>query len=416
MTRSITAFIILLLLGGAAAHAQDADDAQKKTEELQSQVGGLDEAVKELQNDRDALKKFKFSGYIQVNYEKTEKASGLATDPYDAKDIVKDQIRLRRSRVKLAYDGGSTQAVVQGDFSNTGFSLKDAYLEFTEPWLAMFSLRFGVFNRPDYEVEYSSSQRESPERSLVVRTLYPGERDLGAMLTFAPEDLFTLQLAAFNNTYKGTYSQSAPNFGSEPRYFMARLTRSFTLGELGVDLGVHGRFGNARLNTNKVIEADSPSSGSAMVVDSSSYKAGDGVGRNWFGVEAQLYYDFLGGVKLLGEYITGGDVNELAAGGASPARLRDFSGWYLMLVKNLGADFQFAAKVDSYTPNTAVDYEAISAAGELATSTLGLGIHNYTFPNVRLTLYYEMVTTRTNAAFAADPKDNLLTVRAQYKF
>jgi hypothetical protein len=430
----ITGFILTLLLGAAPAFAQEETKDQKaKVEELQGQVNGMDEAIKELQNDRDALKKIKISGYLQVNYEKSERVSGLSTDPYDSKDFVKDRLRVRRSRLKVQYDGGSTSMVIQGDFSNAGFELKDAYLDFTEPWLNMITARIGVFNRPDYEVQYSSSQRESPERSAVVRALYPGERDLGMMFILAPEDLFILQLAAFNNTQLGTLKQNNPNYGSEPRYFMARLTHSFTFGDLGLDLGVHGRFGNVRLNTAKVINADSPigSSNPNRVVDSTSHAAGDAVSRNWFGVEAQLYYDFFGGMKIMGEYIMGSDVNELTATPAiaAPARLRDFAGFYVMLVKNIGADWQFAAKYDSYTPNTKIDYDRIDNAGELQTTTFGIGIHNYTFPNVRLTLWYDMVMTRTNTfstgtnadgspiqPFGTDPKDNLLTFRAQYKF
>jgi hypothetical protein len=270
-----------------------------------------------------------------------------------------------------------------------------------------------------YEVEYSSSQRESPERSAVVLALYPSERDLGTMLTFNPDGLFNLQLAAFNNSYAGTFSQQSPNYGSEPLYFMARLTKSFELGDFGLDLGVHGRFGNVRLNSAKVLESDKLLTDAP---DSTTYKVGDAVGRNWYGVEAQLYYDFFGGMKILGEYIMGQDVNQL---GTTPGtvRIRDFNGFYLMLVKNIGTEWQVAAKYDSYAPNSKADYDKINNASELTNSTIGLGIHNYTFPNVRLTLWYDMITMKTNdfqtgttKPFGTDPKDNLLTFRAQYKF
>jgi hypothetical protein len=422
MKRVFTLAAIIAVIVFAPAYSQDEGkkDPQEQIDELKSQVGGMDEVIKELQTDRDALKKIKVSGYLQVQFEKSEKETGFAADPYDAKDYVKARFNLRRSRIKIQYDGGSTQMVVQGDYSNAGFALKDAYLEFTEQWTKMLSMRFGVFNRPNYEVEYSSSQRESPERSGVIRALYPGERDLGAMLTFAPEGLFNLQLAAFNNTFKGTFSQTGPNFGSEPLYFMARLTKSFAFDDLGIDLGVHGRFGNVRLNSAKVLDKDMLLSDKP---DSVTYKVGDAVGRNWFGVEAQLYYDFLGGMKVLGEYIMGSDVNEL---GTTPGtvRVRDFTGFYVMLVKNLGTDHQIAVKYDSYVPNSKADYDAIGSSAELATNTLGFGIHDYTFPNVRLTLWYDMPMRKTNTfansngvkLFDVDPKDNQLTFRAQYKF
>ncbi|MFZ1731804.1 MAG: hypothetical protein WBQ23_16010 [Bacteroidota bacterium] len=422
MKRFLVMMAIVVLSVPAALHAQE--DVATKVEEMGSQIGGMDEAIKELQHDRDAMKKIKISGYIQMNWEKTESMSGFGSDPYDASDEVKSRFRLRRSRLKFQYSDTFGRLVIQGDFGNAKFELKDAYLEFDDPWIRMMSLRFGVFNRPTYEVEYSSSQRESVERSAVTRALYPGERDMGAMLTVSPEDMFTLQLAAFNNTQLGTFSQSNPNYGTEPLYFMARLTKTFTLGDLGLDVGAHARLGNVRLNTNSVIESDSPASGSGAVVDTTTYKVGDGLARNWFGFEAQLYYDFLGGMKIMGEYMMGQDVNQLSTSATpSPARVRDFTGWYIMLVKNLGTDFQFAVKYDTYAPNSTLDYDMINTSSELTRSTLGLGIHNYSFDNVRLTLWYDMNTTKTNEftsgstkPFSADPIDNLLTFRAQYKF
>ena len=399
----------------ASTPALDATDEElkKKVEEMKSQLEGLDEAIKELQTDRDALKKIKVSGYLQINFEKSESVNGLSVDPYDAKDFVKSRFRVRRSRIKIMYDGGSTSMVVQGDYSNSGFSLKDAYLDFAEQSLKIFSFRFGVFNRPNYEVEYSSSQRESPERSRVIGALYPGERDLGVMVTMAPEDLFKLQLAAFNNTFAGTFSQNNPNFSSEPLYFMARVTKALNLGDVGIDFGVHGRFGSVRANSARLLESDVATNGAA---DTTSIKVGDAVSRNWFGAEVQLYYDFLGGMKLLAEYITGSDVNVLSATPGA-IRKRDFNGYYAMLVKSLGDEFQFAVKYDSYNPNSKISSDVINSTSELAINTIGLGLHNYSFPNVRLTLWYDNVTTKTNdRILKEDPKDNLLTFRAQYKF
>ncbi len=421
MKHFFTACLVLVALMSVTALAQEEEKSvREQMDELKGKVDGMDETVKTLESDVSGLKKIKVSGYLQLNWEKSEKEKGFAADPYDSKDYDMTRFRVRRSRLKFNYDAGVSQMVVQGDFSNSGFELKDAYLEFSEPWLKMFTLRAGVFNRPNYEVEYSSSQRESPERSTVIASIYPKERDLGAMLTFAPEDLFTLQFAAFNNTFKGTYAQNNPNFGPYPLYFMTRVTKSFILGDLGLDLGVHARFGNVRTNNAFVRESDEPIA-MRTAADSSAARTGTVGGsapKTWFGVEAQLYYDFLGGMKIMGEYIMGQDVNELSTAAPLAAiRKRDFMGWYVYLVKNLGTEFQFALKYDSYNPNTSISSDVIDNSAELAVNTLGLGIHNYTFPNVRLTLWYDSITTTTNdRLLKADPKDNLLTIRAQYKF
>ncbi len=395
------------------------------TEELAGKVEGIDENVTTLLSDVDGLKKLKISGYMQIQIEKSEANKGFGMSPYDSSDYVQGRLRVRRSRIKFAYTAGLTQYVLQGDFSNTGFELKDAYLAITDPWTKFVTMTAGVFNRPVYEVEYSSSQRESMERSQVVRTLYPSERDLGLMFTIAPEDMFKLQLAAFNNTYNGDLKQFFPNHNNAPLYYMGRLTKEFAITDLGlgIDLGVHARFGNMIANTSRFIASENPTS----VIDSTSMKSDDAVARNWFGAEAQIYWDILGGMKLMGEYITGSNADELTASTGKPAnsyiRKRDFSGFYVMFVKNITEEWQFAAKYDSYNPNTAIEESKIDNVKDLSVSTIGIGIHNYTFRNCRISLWYDMInsTTSTNLVkgkelLAKDPVDNFLTLRMQFKF
>ncbi len=402
------------------SYAQEGGEKEKPTvEELKDRIDGIDESVNALITDVSGLKKIKVSGYMQIQFDKTEANRSFTMSPYDSSDFDQSRFRVRRSRLKVAYDAGLTQFVIQGDFSNTGFSLKDAYIKITEPWLQYFSLQTGVFNRPAYEVEYSSSQRESMERSKVISTLYPGERDLGAMLIVNPDEMFKFQFAGFNNTFKGTFSQADPNFNDEPLYYMARLTKEFALTDLGlgIDLGVHARFGNAIANTNSVLESDK---GTKAIPDSSSVKKGDAIGRNWFGVEAQIYYDFLGGMKIMGEYIMGSNVDELGtAAKPTTIRKRDFSGFYVMLVKNITEQWQFAAKYDSYNPNTKIAESDIDNANDLSYNTIGLGLHNYSFDNVRLSLWYDINKRAENVnvkGFETSPINNLLTVRFQYKF
>lgn len=415
-----------------AVKAQEGETKKAPTiEELKDRIDGIDENVTGLITDVNGLKKIKISGYMQVQFEKSEANKGFGTfSPYDSTNYDIARFRVRRSRLKVAYDAGMTQFVLQGDFSNAGFTIKDAYINITDPWLKYFSLQTGIFNRPNYEVEYSSSQRESMERSLVVRTLYPDERDLGAMLVFAPEDIFKFQFAAFNNTYKGDIQQNLPNTNQEPVYYMARITKQFAFNDLGlgIDIGAHARFGNIIANTNTVFESDQ---GTAKTVVPDTIKKGDAIGRNWFGFEAQIYWDFLGGMKLMGEYIMGSNVNELTPlydkynvpQAPKTIRKRDFNGFYVMLVKNITEEWQIAAKYDSYNPNTKIDAANIDNTGDLAVSTIGFGLHNYTFENVRISLWYDITNTTTSdnvingtKLLPTSPINNLLTVRFQYKF
>ncbi len=416
---SLSILFLTIIMFNLTLIAQEGEEKPVSIEEIKGKVEGIDESVTTLITDVAGLKKFKVSGYMQIQLEKTESSAGFGANPYDATDSkVQGRFRVRRSRIKFAYDAGLSQYVLQGDFSNEKFELKDAYINFTDPWTKYVSLTLGVFNRPNYEVEYSSSQRESMERSKVIATLYPKERDLGFMFTVAPDDLFKLQLAAYNNTYNSDLSQFWPNYNSAPLYYMARLTKEFAIPDLGlgIDLGVHTRMGNMIANTNKFTSSDLATS----AVDSTTMKKGDAIARNWYGFEAQVYWDFLGGMKILGEYIMGSNADESTG---TVIRKRDFSGFYVMLVKNITSEWQFAAKYDNYNPNTKIAASAIDNTKDLAISTIGLGIHNYSFDNLRISLWYDMPKTtisnnliKGKALLASDPIDNLLTLRFQYKF
>jgi hypothetical protein len=423
--------ILSLMTFSIKVQAQEAENKKPVTmEDIKNKVDGMETDVSTLLNDVTGLKKLKITGYMQINFEKTENAAGFGASPYDSTIMIQGRFRVRRSRLKVTYDAGLTQYVLQGDFSNTGFALKDAYVNITDPWTKYFNLTLGQFNRPVYEVEYSSSQRESMERSKVCLTLYPNERDLGGMISFEPEDLFKLQFAAFNNTFLSSVAQTQPNFENEPVYFMTRITKELAIPDLGlgIDIGAHARFGNIVSNTDKVYKSEqNTTDGGKKVYDSTSYKRGDKIGRNWFGVEAQIYWDFLGGTKILGEFFTGTNADQEGTAGKStigaPIRLRNFNGYYVMLVKNLPADFQVAVKYDAYDPNTKIDNSIISKAADLSYNDLGFGLHSYYFQNVRLSLWYDIIKNQTidkntinGGAFVTSAPQNLFTFRAQYKF
>ncbi len=408
---------------GATAKAEESPTIQ----EIKDRVDGIDENVSTLLTDVAGLKKLKISGYVQVQFEKTENMKGFSKQPItgsDSTDVSLSRFNLRRSRMKFNYDAGLTQVVVQGDFSNTGFALKDAYLQITDPWTKFFTLTAGIFNRPNFEVEYSSSQRESMERSQMIQKLYPGERDFGAMITFEKEEIGKLQLAAFNNTIGGTFTagQNLNNYRDFPLYYMARFTRGFELtDDLVIDLGAHARFGSIPANSLKVVE------GATSRYDTTSASLGDAISRTWFGGEMQLYWDFLGGTKLMGEIIAGNDADYLGVAGKSapsskPVYKRSFLGYYAMLVKNLGfipelEDFQLAFKYDFYNPNTKIDHEMKTSTSELESTWIGFGLHNYSFQNIRLSLWYDMKKVKEqDKILKTAPIDNQLTLRLQYKF
>jgi len=408
----ISIAVLMVMLGITALRAEEAT-TQDEIGEIKGKVDGMEENVNLLLGDVSKLKKIKISGYLQGQYMHTDNVKGFGSDPYNKDKAIIDQIILRRGRIKVQYSGDVAKFVIQTEYNNKGLSLKDAYMDITDPWSKIFTLRLGVFNRPIFEVEYSSSQRESMERSAVIRTLYPGERDLGAMITIAPEDLFQLDIAAFNNTYLGGYKQLYPNHRDFPLYYIVRLKKEFLLrdADLAFDLGINTRQGQMAANTTNVINPED-NSGTAT----NSVNVGDGISRSWYGAEAQIYWDFLGGVKILGEYMFGNNADEMSADGSTAIRLREFMGYYAYFIKNIGDEWQAVVKYDFYDPNTKIADDMITSTSDLSQNTLGLGIHNYSLENIRLSLWYDMINRQETTAFATKPINNLFTFRAQLKF
>jgi len=143
------------------------------------------------------LKKLKISGYIQGQFEVGQEfASTKVGNPTsynnsrDGKSGDFFRFGIRRGRIKLSWQETWGGAVFQLDLTEKGIALKDLYFKVSEPWLKVASLTLGVFYRPfGDEISYSSSHRESPERTILIQKLFPDERDLGAMITLsAPEN------------------------------------------------------------------------------------------------------------------------------------------------------------------------------------------------------------------------------------
>jgi hypothetical protein len=434
----------------------------EELENIKAIVDGLNESAIEYRNYVDALRKIKISGYLQTQWRLTDldgTAAQFSGGNFPAN--VKNQLQVRRGRVKVAYDNVLTQFVTEVDIVPTGLSLRDAYLMVTEPWMQSFGLQSGVFYRPfGYETSFSSGVRESPEQSRMFQTLLPGERDLGAVVFFAPQlgslNFLRADIGVFNGA--GVNANEFDNF----KDFIGRVTVQLPFDEIGaaLDLGVSGYFGNVRNNTKYLWTSGEISPGiKGFVVDSSLVNQSAGVARKYVGMEAQFYYDvpLLGGMALRAELITGvqpGTSDSVRNGTSStspispqgkslttvspavqtlgPVYKRNFLGWYLNLVQNIGNRDQVIIKYDVYDPNTDVSAGDFSAQGNLSPadikySTLGIGVIHHWDETVKFLVYYEFVKNeRLNASavaaksslvpFASDLRDNVFTFRVQYRF
>jgi hypothetical protein len=410
----------LALLPAVPAHAQESHAADSSgttaadaaPADIAGRLDALTEQLQTLQTDTDKLKRFKFSGYLQVRWEHAEDQSDtvkVSGNPYAVTVANRERIFIRRGRFKLTYDASPlSQAVLYFDGGqDRTLRLLEGYLTLLDPWTPTHAhgLTVGQMNVPfGYEIERSSSVRELPERSRAENVLFNGERDRGVKLVSAWTPKLETVLGVFNGG--GINSTDFP--ATDPTRNKDVLGRvRFAQGSVDGAVSYYSGHHTTPL-TGPDVETD----------------------KTRLGVDAQAYYQvpMLGGGSLKGEFYSGKEINpdsvkalvvapttanpvRLLKPGADPQHLAsDFTGWYLMWVQNLGEKFQFAARYDVYDPNTDLEHD------QFARASLGL---NWFFDGyTRVSVSYDV--QRTDIAVAGgtfdDPADNLWTVQFQHKF
>ena len=359
----------------APAGEEETKKEEPTVEELQGRLDSLTEAFTEAKNTLDGLSRMRFSGYVQPQFVSDERSEDALTGPAATRN--RDQFSVRRARVKFTYQFASTSRFVfQPDFGTNGTpTLKDAYVEYTEPWTTWRNtLTAGQFNWPfGFEIMYSSSNREMPERSTVVRTLFPNERDRGAMLSgFGFGDRFNYRIALVN----GTGTTQTFDFNSDKDI----------VGRVG------GTFGPLDLGASIYQGTE--------LVSLSGLTAGREFDRNRAGIEFQ-WVTPLPGFGVRGEYIFG--EQPPLPNAPATATSSDVDGWYFYAIQNLGVRHQLVVRVDEYDPNTDVDGNSLLTVG-------GSYIFHWD-ANSKVMLAYEQPELENN-----DIDDNVFTLRYQYSF
>jgi len=375
------------------------DTLQEILSVVDGRLNSLDERVALNESDLGKLTKIKVSGYIQAQFESYQDGLLKTNDP-------KNTFYIRRARVKITYEAiDGLKFVLQPDFSTGNLSLKDAYAVSSLPKLPSLSLYAGQFNRLNYEVEYSSSQREVIERSRIIRTIYPGEREVGAKLEFNPVTIpLKLQFAVFNGNFTGNQQKDADT----KKDIMARATYSIKLPSagIGIDFGAHVYYGGLMAKNKYVLDLENK-------MDSVPGNTGTYLDKKWAGMEMQIFFDLLGGMAIKGEYIAGQNAYP-GDSKSNPYKKKQFSGYYAYLIKNIGKRHQFAGRYDYLDPNTKLSGDG--ADRDIYYKTLTVAWQYYLNDNIRLSLNYEMPWNETNATYKEDIDDNVFAVRMQAKF
>ena len=134
--------------------------------------------------------------------------------------------------MKFEYNDGIGTGAVQIEVNDKGVSFRDLYIGIKDPWTKRSQLMAGVFNRPfGYEVCYSTSSLESPERATIIQYFFPDERDLGAMLTLRTK---TTSPLSFLRLDAGLFAGNSINRETDSRKdFIGRLGAEKAIGDWG---------------------------------------------------------------------------------------------------------------------------------------------------------------------------------------
>ncbi len=413
MQKRLNLFIVALLAFSVNAIAQDSTNP---VDTLTSYVEKMNTVITNMQ-------KLKVSGYIQFQYQKADSmgVKSFAGGDFDSK--TDSRFALRRGRVKFAYAGTLSNYVLQFDVTEKGLAIKDAYINFTDPWLQALTITGGVFNRPfGYEIAYSSSQRESPERARFTQTLFPGERDLGGMLTFQMPKVSRWNFIKVDAGYF-TGNGTNPEFDKK-KDFIGRIgiVKATSSETIRYGLGLSYYNGGVYQGTKAAYVMSDASGVQVFSKLAADTTVGSFLKREYKGIDAQLTVEsFLGLTTMRGEYVFGiqpgqsksstsptTDFTKVTAPATVPdAYVRKFNGAYVYFVQSIAnTPLTLVAKYDIYDPNTKVKGDEVGAsatgmkattAADLKYTTLGLGAVFAVSNNVKLTAYYDMVKNETSS-------------------
>ena len=419
-------FLGLLFLGTVAVNAQE--EELSLPEQNAQKIEMLEGAVQKINN-------LKISGYMQAQWQLAQQDGiGAPTSGGAFPKETNNRYMIRRGRIKLSYSYGIATMVIQPDFTEKGVGLKDAYLNLTSK-SKVIGGQAGIFDRPfGYEISYSSSLRESPERSRVFQSLFPGERDMGVMLQLQGKsgilNNFTLNAGVFAGNGIGSETDSRKDFMGRLAYL-----KKFENTQVGAALSYYNGGIKNPIETNFEFVKD------AGFVEQNQVK-GKYSKREYFGVAGQLLHNsIIGTTNIRAEYLWGsqpGTVKTNANPGGSslgvgtlPLYERKFDGLYTILVQDIGTTkHSLVLKYDYYDPNTQVKKDQIgqlagTGASDISYHTYGIGYLYRWNANIRLMAYYDIVSNEKSKNmgntdplndFSGHIKQNVLTVRAQIKF
>lgn len=391
-------------------------------------------AISKVSNALNSINGLKISGYIQAQWQLAQGVGQPGVTQGGGFPLKSNNIfSIRRARVKFDYTYSIAKGVFQVDVTEKGVRLKDAYVALQSK-NKIIGATAGVFDRPfGYEISYSSSLRETPERSRFYQILMPDERDLGVKATLqGKEDTF---LGNFNLN-AGMFSGNSVNPETDSRKdLIAHLAYKNSYKNISYGAGASLYIGGV-LNTQNV--------GYDFDNSTKTFTEKTGVEdtysrRNYYGFDLQFSaLTSVGLTTLRAEYIWGRQPgSELYSDSpkslvTEPIYNRKFTGYSIYLIQQiLTSPVSVVLRLDNFDPNSQIKGNEIgvrksnTGAGDIAYTTLGAGVVYQINKAFKLMAYYENTWNETSInLYSADKyknfsdqiQDNVLTIRAQVKF
>lgn len=387
----------------------------------------------------------RIGGYIQPQFQAASAKGIKALEGGDFASQVNNRFMLRRSRVRIDYVhfGKDTkpgvQIVFQFDANERGFTVRDVWGRIFENKFKVLSFTTGMFARPfGYEVNLSSSDRESPERGRMSQLHMKSERDLGAMVSFDArrKDIALKNIKIDAGFFNGQGINATGEFDNT-KDFIGRISLKPVHLQKRIQLSAGASIlqGGLQNNTKYFYSTVEAAGIKKVAVDSAASNIGTSSPRKYYGADLQLKLSngFGRFTELRGEFITGtqtGTSNNVETptallAGTDGFHQRNFNGAYFYFLQHIfNPSHQLIIKYDWYDPNTKVTGNEIGVAGTNFTaanikySALGVGYVNYLSENMKLVLYYARVWNEKTqlTGYTSDIKDNVFTCRLQFRF
>ncbi len=399
---------------------------------------------------RPFLKRFenlRISGYMQPQFQVAQSDGAQSFEGGNFSQFSRSRFMLRRARVKIDYllptrdNFPKALFTFQIDATERGVIVRDMFIRIYETRRNLLSMTAGFFARPfGYEVNLGSSYRETPERGRMSQILMPGERDLGVMLSFEPQQKthpwfhFKWDAGFFN----GQGASGTTDFDSHKDFITRMTLKPYKAGQWEIGAGLSLLLGGWKNGTKFVYNSGVASNGDKIfTVDSSATNLGKSSPRHYYGADAQIIWHHpWGETEWRAEYWFGtqpGTSTSTANPGslpnsngvALPTYVRHFDGAFFYFLQNIiNSKNQLILKYDWYDPNIKVHTTDIGKTGtnltaaDIKYSTLGIGYAYYFNPQTKIIFYYDVVRNEKTLlnGNTTDLKDDVFTCRLQFRF